>query len=176
MRRGSCKSYSITFCSPGRGYTHVYKQRIKSVHSVGMAFVCRMFGLHLQHGGLDRGCEIGPCEIGTYACIYTYGTEMCLFAFFFYQTVSGILTIERISGVGAWSFCSSFPPVHQPLQSENHTPPPINNSSSQTSSSSPSPFLSFFFIIDFLPKNSNLTSPGKIPPSTKSCRIQVQRQ
>lgn len=71
MRRGSCKSYSITFCSPGRGYTHVYKQRIKSVHSVGMAFVCRMFGLHLQHGGLDRGCEIEPCEIRMRVYIHT---------------------------------------------------------------------------------------------------------
>lgn len=109
MRRGSCKSYSITFCSPGRGYTHVYKQRIKSVHSVGMALMCRMFGLHLQHGGLDRGCEIEPCEIRMRVYIHT-GLRCVCSPFFLYQTVSGILTIERISRVGAWSFCSSFPP------------------------------------------------------------------
>lgn len=175
MRRGSCKSYSITFCSPGRGYTHVYKQRIKSVHSVGMALMCRMFGLHLQHGGLDRGCEIEPCEIRMRVYIHT-GLRCVCSPFFLYQTVSGILTIEKNLRGGCVAVLLSPLPVHQPLQSENHTPPPINNSSSQTSSS---PFLSPFFvfsIIDFLPKNSNLTSPGKTPPSTKSCRIQVQRQ
>lgn len=174
MRRGSCKSYSITFCSPGRGYTHVYKQRIKSVHSVGMAFVCRMFGLHLQHGGLDRGCEIGPCEIRMRVYIHT-GLR-CVCSPFFVS--DGLWNIDDRKESPGWvRGRSSFPPVHQPLQFENHTPPPINNSSSQPSTS---PFLSSFFfvfsIIDFLPKNSNLTSPGKIPPSTKSCRIQVQRQ
>lgn len=122
MRRGSCKSYSITFCSPGRGYTHVYKQRIKSVHSVGMALMCRMFGLHLQHGGLDRGCEIEPCEIRMRVYIHT-GLRCVCSPFFLYQTVSGILTIERVSGVGAWPFFfppgSSTHPIRKPYTTPN---------------------------------------------------------
>lgn len=110
MRRGSCKSYSITFCSPGRGYTPVYKQRIKSVHSVGMALMCRMFGLHLQHGGLDRGCEIEPCEIRMRVYIHTGLRCVCSPFFFLYQTVSGILTIEKNLRGGCMVVLFFFPP------------------------------------------------------------------
>lgn len=108
MRRGSCKSYSITFCSPGRGYTHVYKQRIKSVHSVGMALMCRMFGLHLQHGGLDRGCEIEPCEIRMRVYIHT-GLRCVCSPFFFIS--DGLWNIDDRKESSGWvRGRSSFPP------------------------------------------------------------------
>lgn len=123
MRRGSCKSYSITFCSPGRGYTHVYKQRIKSVHSVGMALMCRMFGLHLQHGGLDRGCEIEPCEIRMRVYIHT-GLKCGCSPFF---SSDGLWNIDDRKNL--WGGCmvvlfffppgSSTPPIRKPYTTPN---------------------------------------------------------